>query len=86
MMENKWIPYPENTPVELKSISGMKQYIVTMQSEYAKFTTVATWARATVRGNVIHRWEYDHRIGFPWNVIAFMELPEPYQEKQNEES
>ena len=88
MQTNDWIPYPENMPRIPKSISRKDNYLVTMGGKYTKnFSTYAQWVKTTDRkGNPICRWEYDNRVNFPWDVIAFMPLPEPYMENEDAEN
>ena len=77
---NEWKPYPENKP----QWSG--RYIVTMglyvtECRYEEFTK-----RRDSEGNKYYGegWVDSECGGFYENVIAFMNLPEPYKEVKNE--
>ena len=75
----EWHPYPETNPGEVGVIRSPK-FLVTMKDGNVLFTTVAEW-RCVIRKNEVvgYRWIYCDRVSFPWNVIAWADLPEPYK-------
>lgn len=72
---NEWIPCSERLPEP----DYVKKIIVTMKNRNKNFSTIANYKEVTIRGEKIRRWEWNDRVNFPWEVIAWMPLPEPYK-------
>jgi hypothetical protein len=72
MKMNDWKPYPENIPP-----NSIKDYLVTVKRSGDIFTTVAAWSRRLgVENNIIvapYTWAIFGK------VIAFKDLPEPFE-------
>ena len=77
----EWRPFPETEPEDPDWLKTSR-YLVTMSSKFP-FVTVAEWRHYKDRkGNEGNRWIYEDRVNFPWEVIAWADLPEPYKYKE----
>lgn len=72
-----WIPVSERLP---KTDNWRTTFNVT--TKQGKVMSME-WENATVRGKSVSRWVWIDRIS-PWEVIAWMPLPEPYKARSKE--
>ena len=71
----KWIKTSEQLPPEPKDSYG-DNYLATVINEQV---VPVRYVKITVRGKEVIRWEHYGKI-CPWNIIAYMSYPNPYQE------
>lgn len=81
MREIEWHPYPETKPEDNHKLGHLYKtpYLVTMKSKM-DFTTLADWTTYKNKDGIGYRWTYRDRVFFPWEVIAWAELPEPFKD------
>lgn len=70
--EPRWIPVSEMLP---ETDKWRTTFDVTIKT--GKVTSME-WENTTVRGKPVSRWVWQDRIP-PWEVIAWMPLPQPYK-------
>lgn len=75
MKFGEWTKISEQLPPEPSDGYG-DNYIATVINNQ---TVYVRYAKAIIRGKEIFRWEHNGRI-CPWDIIAYMPFPEPYQE------
>lgn len=69
--EIEWYRYPEEKP------KVVDEYLITVNCGFFNITTSAIWEN----GHFVDNEEEQNKIG---SVIAWAEMPEPYQEVSNE--
>lgn len=79
MSEIKWIPCSERLP---NTTAWHTDYLVTVRALCYKppFTTYGVWENTNVRGKPVSRWKNKFNTLMPYEVVAWAELPEPYNE------
>lgn len=81
--ERKWIPCSERLPEEKDAGKILKKLGTNKRSEYVLVTVEVKGERMTVVACTHDgKWNWDKKYAFPdYKVIAWMPLPEPYQEE-----
>jgi hypothetical protein len=72
----EWVKLSQKMPPEPQALSGDGYLVTTDRGEVIP----VLYVKASVRGKEILRWEWTGRI-CPWQVIAYMPFPPPFQEK-----
>ena len=81
-----WIPCSERLPEE-KDAKILKKLGINMRSDYVLATVEVKGERMTILSHTFDGvWQWDKKYAFPdYNVIAWMPLPEPYKEENDEQ-
>ena len=84
--EQRWIPCSERLPEE-KDAKILKKLGINMRSDYVLATVEVKGERMTILSHTFDGvWQWDKKYAFPdYNVIAWMPLPEPYKEENDEQ-
>ena len=77
MKFGEWTKISEQLPPEPMNSLG-RTYIVTVDDNQV---VIARYVKTNARGKDVIRWEYNGRIS-SWNILAWMPLPEPYNNKE----
>lgn len=75
--EATWIPVTERLP---KTEKWLTSFITTTANGDV---IPMQWENTTVRGKSVSRWVWQGKIS-PWEVIAWMSLPQPFKEGEQE--
>ena len=83
--EQRWIPCSERLPEE-KDAGILKKLGTEKRSEYVIATVEVKGERMTVTACTYDgKWDWNMKYAFPdFKVVAWMPLPEPYKEDDNE--
>lgn len=77
MNDNKWILAKDRIPNKEECGQYGKDFQVTVNANEL-ITLVMKYQYDTVRGKEVSRWSWKDKYSFPWEVIAWKPLSEPY--------